>query len=242
MSSSLRNRGSTCVRRGSTTLWPFGPRSTTGSKSKKTARPTRNAASRSPSNEDLDPHDLDLRWRAVRVCDNDPFAVAERNAVERRTKALRKSEGGELDDPAVRDGEDAILLPDAHRDARPGRELLGRELPRVFTLAKNFGPVRERPHLAEDPVADHPAHLRKEAWLDRIEPTGNELRAFFRVWQRAREHESELRQSFRERLRHRVTGGRERALLISAVGALGVTADLEDRHTPSVGFRARTRP
>src|SRR2546426_4054452 len=101
MSSFLKNRGSTCVRRGSTTSWPCGPRSTIGSKSKKTARPTRNAASRSRSNENLDPHDLDLRRRAVRVRDHYPFEVAEGRAVERRAEPLRESKRGQFDDPAV---------------------------------------------------------------------------------------------------------------------------------------------
>src|SRR5438309_775727 len=235
MSSSPRNRGSTCVRRGSTTSWPCGPRSITGSRNKKTARPRRSAASRSQSNENVDPHDLDLRRFPVRVCDDDPFAVAERSAAERGAQALRESECGELDDPAVRHGEAAILFANSPRDARPGRELLGRELPRVLTLAQNLSPVRERPHLAEDAVADHAAHLWKEARLDSIEPTGHELRTLFRAGQRTRENQSELGCALRERLRHRATRGREGALFLSAIGALGVTADFKDRHRLSVG-------
>src|SRR5205807_302363 len=180
-------------------------------------------------NENLDPHDLDLRWFPVRVCDNDPFAITEGSAVERGAKALRESQSGQLDDPAVRHGEDAILFADAYRDARPGRELLGRELPRIFALAEDLGPVRECPHLAEDPVADHAAHLRKEAWLDSIQPTGDQLCTLFRAGQRTRDDESEFRRAFREGCRHRATRGREGALFLSAIGALRVTADLEDR-------------
>src|SRR5437660_9359301 len=175
MSSSLKNRGGTCARLGSTTSRLFGPRSITGSKSKKTARPRRSAASRSQSNENLDPHHLDLRRFPVRVCDNDPFAITERSAVEGGAKALRESQSGQLDDSALRHGEDAVLFADAYRDARPGRELVRRELPRIFALAEDLGPVRECPHLAEDPVADHAAHLRKEARLDSIQPAGDEL-------------------------------------------------------------------
>src|SRR5438309_4326568 len=229
MSSSLKNRGSTCARLGSTTSWLFGPRSITGSKSKKTARPRRSAASRAQSNGNLGPHDLDLRRFPVRVGDNDPFAITERSAVEGGAKALRESQSGQLDDPAVRHGEDAVLFADAYRDARPGRELVRRELPRIFALAEDLGPVRECPHLAEDPVADHAAHLRKEARLDSIQPTGDQLCTLFRAGQRTREDESEFWRAFREGCRHRATRGRERALFLSAIGALRVAADVEDR-------------
>src|SRR5437773_7700792 len=107
----------------------------------------RNAESRSRSNRALDPNDPDLYRRALPVCDDDTLAIAEGRALERSAKPLRERDRRQFDDPAVRDREDAILLTDAHRDTRPRRKLLGRELAGVLALAQDLGPIRECAHL-----------------------------------------------------------------------------------------------
>src|SRR2546423_10466748 len=66
--------------------------------------------------EALDPNGLYLRRHAFRVRDGDALTVGERRSAERNAQPLRKGDRGALDDPAVRDSEDAILLADAHRN------------------------------------------------------------------------------------------------------------------------------
>src|SRR5439155_6153507 len=240
MSSSRRNRASTCARRGSTTCSRCVRCWTIGSRSRTTAgRPRRSAASRSRWNE-LDPHSLDLRRCAFRVRDHHTFAVTERRAVERGAEPFRERDRGQLDDPAMRDREDTVLLTDAHRDTRPRRKLLGREFARVLALAQDLGPVRERAHLAEDSIADNAAHLREKARLDSIQPPGNKLCALFRARQRARQDEGKRGCALRERFRHRATGRGERALLVPALAALRMTPDLEERHGAEPSLCART--
>jgi hypothetical protein len=188
----------------------------------------------------LDPHDLELRRRALRVRDDDALAVTERRALERNPQPLCERDGGQLDDPAVRDRENAILLTDPHRDTRPCRELLGRECARVFALAQDLSPVRQGAHLAEDAIADHATHLRKETGLDSIRASRDELSRLLRTWKWARENEREGADLLRQDLRHFRSRPRERALLVSAVCALRVTADFKDRHTASLSARNGT--
>src|SRR4029079_5995359 len=136
-------------------------------------------------------------------------------------------------------------LADPHRDACPGRELLRREFPRVLPLAQDLGPVRESAHLTEDAISDGAAHLGEETRLRGVEPTADQLGGFFRAGQGTGKDEREWSGFLRQTLRHPPARGRERALLIAAIGPLRVTADLEDRHDRRLrgkGRRAASRP
>src|SRR5439155_15466971 len=129
------------------------------------------------------------------------------------------------------DREDAILLSDAHRDAGPRRQLITRELSCILALAKHLSQVRERAHLPENTVADHAAHLRKEAGLHRVEPAGEELGCFLGTRQGTRDNKRELRGALRKRLRHRPSRQRK-CVFLPTIGPFGVTANLDHRHGP----------
>ena len=105
----------------------------------------------------------------------------------------------------------------------------------LLAFAQDLSPVCERPHLAEDAVADDAAHLWEEAGLNSIQATRDELRGLLRARERARENERVWCDAFGERPGHRATVRRQRALLIPAVGPLRVAADFEDRHATRLG-------
>src|SRR2546430_1638385 len=92
----------------------------------------------------------------------------------------------------LEDHERALFLADPRRQACPCRQLFFGELARVLALTQDLGPVRERAHLAEYPVADHAAHLRQQAGVGRVETAGDELRGLLRAGEWAGKHQREL--------------------------------------------------
>jgi len=71
---------------------------------------------------------LDRGRLTLRVCDPQTFAVSERRAPRSSPAASPSKDRGQIDDPAVRDREHALLLANARGDARPRRDLLVGEL------------------------------------------------------------------------------------------------------------------